>query len=64
MTMPLCWTPREVLQIINTEAEAIPSVVFRAVHSARVLRVGGFIGTNFHELLEILSVKINLVGGS
>lgn len=50
MTMPLCWTPREVLQIINTEAEAIPSVVFRAVHSARELRVSGFIGTNFHEL--------------
>lgn len=50
MTAPLCWTPGEVLQIINTEAEAITPVVFRAVHSARELRVSGFIGTSFHEL--------------
>jgi hypothetical protein len=36
--------------VINTEAEAVPSAIFKAVHSPSALKVSGPIGTQFQDL--------------
>lgn len=46
----LCWTPTQVREIINPEAEAVPDAVFRAVHSDWSLKVATPKGTAFQEL--------------
>jgi hypothetical protein len=46
----LCWSPAGVGAVINTEAEAVPPAIFKAVHTASDLKVAGPIGTQFQDL--------------
>lgn len=50
MKRHLCWAPAGVHAVINTEAEAVSSKVFNAVHTPSTLKVAGPIGTRFQDL--------------
>lgn len=48
----VCWEPRQVHAIINTSAESVSDVVFRAVHSDQILRVAQPVGDRFQMLSD------------
>ena len=50
MTIPVCWRPGKVREVINTDAESVPDAVFRAVHTDWRLFVARPQGTSFQQL--------------
>lgn len=49
-SLPICWDPNRVREVINTDAESISDAVFRAVHSEHVLQIAEPFGTSFQQL--------------
>ncbi|MGJ7570888.1 protein DpdH [Variovorax sp. RB2P76] len=52
MSIPVCWSPSKVREVINTDAESVPDAVFRAVHTDWQLFVARPQGTSFQQLHE------------
>ncbi len=49
-TIPICWNPSRVREVINPEAESVPNAVFRSVHTDHQLKVAEPVGTSFQQL--------------
>jgi energy-coupling factor transporter ATP-binding protein EcfA2 len=53
----LCWSPAQVHDIINAEAEAVSDFVFKAVHSDQILMCGPPTGARFELKREAFSAR-------